>query len=61
MPDKDAPACRLVLCEDPKTGDIVARPEGKCPAGYVEKFAQKVTEMGLTFIVPKKVEKREER
>jgi len=34
--------CDLILCEDPKTGQIIVRPRGRCPKGYVEKIAKKM-------------------
>ena len=45
--------CELVLCEDPKTGDLIVKPTGKCPVGYMEKIRDKALEEGITIIVPK--------
>ncbi len=42
-------ACELVLCEDPKTGKLVAHPKGKCPAGWAERIAEKVENEGFTI------------
>jgi len=41
-------ACELVLCED-EDGNIVARPKGKCPDGYVEKMKLKIKDKGIIF------------
>lgn len=49
---KSGPECELVMCED-KDGNIIARPRGKCPDGYIEKIAAKVERDGLTFRTPK--------
>lgn len=49
----DSPACELVVCEDPTTGEIIVRPRGNCPRGFVERIRDKTSEHGLTFIVPK--------
>jgi hypothetical protein len=49
-------ACDLVLCEDPTTGEIVIRPKGKCPRGYVEKVIDKLERQDeIKVYVPKKI------
>lgn len=50
---KPEPKCELVLCEDPQTGEILVKPSGKCPPGYIEKFRDKAQESGITFVIPK--------
>jgi hypothetical protein len=37
------------MCEDPKTGQIIVRPEGKCPPGTVERMARKTAADGMIF------------
>ncbi len=56
---RSEPECELVLCEDPQTGEILVKPRGKCPDGYIEKYRDKAQESGITFIIPK-VKTREE-
>jgi hypothetical protein len=51
--------CRLVLCEDPDTGEILVKPDGPCPKGYIEKYRDRCQQDGITFIIPK-VHVREE-
>lgn len=49
-------ACDLVLCEDPETGEVIVRPRGKCPEGYIERIASKLEAQDkLKFKVPKKI------
>lgn len=43
---KSGPACELVACED-KDGNVVIRPKGKCPPGYVQKIATRIKSHGL--------------
>jgi hypothetical protein len=45
--------CRLVICEDPKTGELVTKPDGPCPVGFVEKVRERCLEEGLVFLTPK--------
>lgn len=52
-------ACELVLCEDPETGELLVKPKGQCPDGYIERFRDKARQSGVTFIIPK-VRTREE-
>lgn len=52
-PSKSGPQCELVLCEDPETGDILIKPSGQCPKGYIEKIRDKAAAQGVTFIIPK--------
>lgn len=52
-------ACSLVLCEDPETGELLVKPSGQCPPGYIEKIRDKAIDKGVTFIIPK-VRTREE-
>jgi len=56
---KPGSACELVMCEDPETGDLVVRPRGNCPRGYIEKLRDKAEKDGITFIRPK-VQMRDE-
>lgn len=51
--DQSSSACELVLCEDPDTGEILVKPKGACPRGYIEKFRDKAQESGITFIIPR--------
>lgn len=52
-------ACELVVCEDPQTGEVIVKPKGTCPRGFVERIRDKTSQNGLTFIIPK-VYSREE-
>ena len=45
----EIPKCRIVICEDEKTGEQRAKGEGPCPEGYIEKVAIAVKKKGLTF------------
>jgi hypothetical protein len=56
---KPAPTCRVVLCEDPNTGEILAKGDGNCPDGFIERYRDKCREGGITFVIPK-VRTREE-
>jgi len=56
---ESAPQCQLVLCEDPVTGEILAKATGPCPPGFVEKYRDRCQQDGITFIIPK-VRTREE-
>jgi hypothetical protein len=47
------PACKLVLCEDPDTGEVLVKAEGPCPPGYIERYRDKCQESGITFVIPK--------
>jgi hypothetical protein len=47
------PSCELVLCEDPDTHEILIKPKGECPAGYVERIRDKAAADGVTFLIPK--------
>ena len=58
-PSDSGTPCDLVLCEDPKTGELIVRPRGNCPKGYIEKFRDRAQEEGITFIIPR-VRSREE-
>lgn len=40
-------------CVDPKTGDFVSRPKGKCPDGYIEKAKEAVRTRGVVFVDPR--------
>jgi hypothetical protein len=55
----EAPTCKLILCEDPKTGEVIVKPDGPCPDGYVRKMRDRCQEEGITFLVPK-IKTREE-
>ncbi len=46
-------ACELVLCEDPKTGELLVKPKGECPRGFLEKIRDKARQDGVTFLIPK--------
>lgn len=60
MTKKAENACKLTICEDPETGEIVVKPDGGCPRGYVEKIRDKVQAAGkLVWYVPKEQETRE--
>jgi len=41
------PHCKMTVCEDPVTGDIVLAYEKGCPKGYIEKVAGKIAVKGL--------------
>ncbi len=58
-PGRSSQACELVLCEDPNTGEILVKPTGQCPPGYIEKMRDKAADQGITFVIPK-VKTREE-
>ena len=45
--------CELVFCEDPETGDLVVKPRGNCPRGYIERLRDKAIEKGIVFEFPK--------
>jgi hypothetical protein len=45
--------CSFVMCEDPKTGEMVVRPKGHCPRGYIEKAKAAIKERGLLFYDPR--------
>jgi len=51
----DEKKCRLVFCEDPKTGKLTVKPDGPCPAGYIERIHERVEREGFAFIKPKSV------
>jgi hypothetical protein len=56
----DGSPCDLVICEDPETGEVVVKPKGNCPRGYIEKLRDKVQKAGkLVWYVPKEHETRE--
>jgi len=40
--------CKLILCEDPLTGDVRAFPV-ECPKGYIERIKSKMREKGVRF------------
>ena len=56
---KTESACELVMCEDPKTGEVIVKPKGNCPRGFVEKLRDKASQNGVVFLIPK-VRSREE-
>lgn len=57
--DESSP-CDLVICEDPETGEVVVKPKGNCPRGYVERLREKVQSAGkLVWYIPKEHEVRE--
>lgn len=41
-------ACKMILCEDPLTGDFRMFPV-ECPRGYVEKIKSRMREKGVRF------------
>jgi len=41
-------ACELVICED-ENGNMIAKPRGKCPDGYVEVMKAKIKDKGIIF------------
>jgi hypothetical protein len=45
--------CGLVVCEDPDTGEILIKPQGSCPRGYIERIKNKAKQDGVTFVIPK--------
>jgi len=49
----DSQGCELVFCEDPQSGDLIIRPKGDCPPGYMERLRDKALAEGVTFIIPK--------
>jgi len=51
--------CELIFCEDETTGELILRPNGPCPPGYVEKIRDRALRDGITIIVPK-IHSREE-
>jgi hypothetical protein len=53
-------SCEMVLCENPKTGEIQLRPKGKCDRGFLEQARDKMSEAGFEFVLPPKVRTVEE-
>jgi hypothetical protein len=47
-------ACEMVICEDPVTGNLIAKPKGKCPPGYVERMKKNMATHGVVFPVEEK-------
>jgi len=47
-------ACEMVICEDPTTGNLIAKPKGKCPPGYVERMKKTMATHGVIFPVDEK-------
>lgn len=45
--------CKLVLCEDPATGQVLVKADGPCPPGYMEKVRDQCQKDGITFVIPK--------
>jgi hypothetical protein len=56
---QEVQACKLVMCENPTTGEIEVKREGPCPPGFMEKIRDKCQESGLTFVIPKVYTKEE--
>lgn len=42
-----------MLCEDPETHEVVVKPRGACPRGYIERIRDRTASEGLTFVIPK--------
>jgi len=40
--------CKMILCEDPLTGDVRAFPV-ECPEGYIDRMRSKMREKGVRF------------
>jgi lactate dehydrogenase-like 2-hydroxyacid dehydrogenase len=58
--DEKKKGCRVEICEDPETGEIIAKPDAGCPRGYVEKLREKVMKADkLIWYLPKDNETRE--
>jgi hypothetical protein len=51
--EQQGEACELVVCEDPETGEIIVKPKGGCPRGYIEKIRDKAAASGVTFLLPR--------
>ncbi|MBC8458977.1 MAG: hypothetical protein H8D67_13365 [Deltaproteobacteria bacterium] len=45
---KPVKGCKMILCEDPLTGDIRLFPV-ECPTGYVERIKAQMREKGVRF------------
>jgi hypothetical protein len=45
---KPVEGCKMILCEDPLTGDIRLFPV-ECPTGYIERIKSKMREKGVRF------------
>jgi len=45
--------CTLIFCEDADTGELILKPSGPCPRGFVERIRDKALQDGITIIVPK--------
>ena len=44
--------CKMVFCEDPESGRLIVKPEGKCPEGYIERMSERVNKEGFLFVRP---------
>lgn len=42
-------SCKMMLCEDQGTGELFVTYDAKCPTGYVEKIAGRVSTRGMHF------------
>jgi hypothetical protein len=43
------PHCKMKVCEDEETGEIIIVYNKNCPKGYIEKIAGKVALKGVRF------------